>query len=169
MSLSAMERRMLMLVTPGLALFCASCVVTQQTNFYSKFSVRELVERNQSAAGFTCEAAGGGGGGVDENIISSSGGTGGTHFSAHKGDGFTCVLKSEENFDEQRLFAALKDDTERVLRANGAQISETGSANPVGFYFAYTASNVRGRIQISGSRIGNQYYDVHAVLEEQGH
>jgi hypothetical protein len=79
------------------------------------------------------------------------------------------VLKSEENFDEQRLFAALKLDTERVLQANGAQISEVGSAKPVGFYFAYTASNVRGRIQISGSRIGNQYYDLHADLEEQGH
>jgi hypothetical protein len=63
----------------------------------------------------------------------------------------------------------LKDDTERVLRANGFQINESGSAKPVGFYFAYTASNIRGRIQISGTRIGNQYYDVHAVLEEQGH
>ena len=166
-----MKRRILMVVTAGPALLCASCLATQQTNFYSKFSVRELVERNQTAAGFRCDLPAGGGGGVDENITSSSGGFGGgrTQFSADKGDSFTCALKPDENLDEPRLFAALKDDTARVLRANGFQINESGSAKPVGFYFAYTASNIRGRIQISGTRIGNQYYDVHAVLEEQGH
>jgi len=165
-----MKRRISMAVTLSFALLCVSCLSGPQTTFYSKFSVRELVERNQSAAGFRCDVPAGGGGGKDENIVSSSGGISGrTQFSAHKGDSLACALKSEENFDEQRLFAALKLDTERVLRASGAQISESGSAKPVGFYFAYTASNVRGRIQISGSRIGNQYYDVHADLEEQGH
>jgi hypothetical protein len=172
MSLTSIRRRISIAVTFGCALLCASCLGARPTSFYSKFSVRELVERNQSAAGFKCDAAGGGGGGADSNGIStSSGGIGflRTQFSANKGDGLACMLKSEENLDEQRLFAALKDDTERVLQANGAQINEVGSAKPVGFYFAYTAGNVRGRVQISGSRIGNQYYNVHAVLEEQGH
>jgi len=152
----------------GVAFFCAACA--HPTSFYSKFSVRELVERNQTAAGFKCDVPGGGGGGGN-GISSSSGGLGDGRppCSAQRSDSFSCALKSEENLDEQRLFAALKDDTERVLRANGAQISESGSTRPAGFYFAYTAGNVRGRVQISGSRIGNQYYDVHADLEEQGH
>jgi hypothetical protein len=159
-----------MAVTFGGALLCASCLGAQPTAFYSKFSVRELVERNQNATGFRCDGpAGGGGGGND--VTTSSGGLGAhrPQFSANKSDSLSCSLKSEENLDEQRLFAALKVDTERVLRDSGAQVSESGSAKPVGFYLSYTAGNVHGRVQISGSRIGNQYYDVHAVLEEQGH
>jgi hypothetical protein len=153
----------------GLALLCVSCLGAHPTSFYSKFSVRELIERNQTTAGFRCEVPAGGGGGGDENTMSASRGIllRRTQFSAHKGDSLSCGLKSEDNLDEQRLFAALKEDTERVLRANGAQISESGSAKPAGFYFAYHASNVHGRIQISGSRIGNQYYNVLADLEEQ--
>jgi hypothetical protein len=170
-SLSSMKRRILMAVTFGFMLLCASCLGARPTSFFSNFSVRELVERNQTSAGFRCDAAAGGGGADSNGFSTSSGGIGPgkIQFSVHRGDGVACALKSEENLDEQRLFAALKDDTERVLRDSGAQISQSGSAKPVGFYLSYTAGNVRGRVQISGTRIGNQYYDVHAMLEEQGH
>jgi hypothetical protein len=99
MSLSSMKSSISIAVTLGLALLCASCRGSRQTNFYSKFSVRELVERNQTAAGFKCDGPAGGGGGGNERIFSSPGGIGPgrTQFNAHKSDSLSCALKSEEN------------------------------------------------------------------------
>jgi hypothetical protein len=158
----------------GFALLSGSCLGRRQaplgSSFYSNFSVRELVERNQSASGFKCvRPAGGGGGGNDFNVISSQRpGSSKAEFTVHKGDSFACELKPGDNFDEQQFFDVLKLDTERALRANGAQISDSGPAKPAGFYFAYTASSVSGRIQVSGNRVGDRYYDVHAQLDENG-
>ena len=174
MLLSSAKRRFSTTVILGFALLSGSCLNHRPaqfaSSFYSTFSVRELVERNQSASGFKCvRPAGGGNGGNDFSVIGSQRpGSSRAEFKAHKGDSFTCELRPGENFDEQPFFDVLKLDTERELRANGAQISDSGPAKPVGFYFAYTASSVRGRIQVSGSRVGDRYYDVHAQLDENG-
>ena len=174
MLLSSAKRRFSTVVILGFALLSGACLHRRPaelgSSFYSTFSVRELVERNQSASGFKCvRPLGGGGSGNDFSVISSQrSGSSRTEFKVHKGDSFTCELKSGDNFDEQPFFDVLKLDTERALRANGAQITDSGPAKPVGFYFAYTASSVRGRIQVSGSRIRDRYYDVHAQLDENG-
>jgi hypothetical protein len=174
MLLSSAKRRFSTAVILGFALLSGSCLHGRPaplgSSFYSNFSVRELVERNQSASGFKCvRPAGGGGGGSDFNVISSQrAGSSKAEFKIHKGDSFTCELKPGDNFDEQPFFDVLKLDTERALRANGAQISDSGPAKPAGFYFTYTASSVRGRIQVSGSRTGDRYYNVHAELDENG-
>ena len=174
MLLSSAKRRFSTAVILGFALLSGSCLARRQaqlgSSFYSTFSLRELVERNQNASGFKCvRPAGGGGGGNDFSVISSQRpGSSRTEYNVHKGDSFFCELKPGENFDEQPFFDVLKLDTERALRANGAQISDSGPAKPVGFYFAYTASSVRGRIQVSGNRLGDRYYGVHAMLEENG-
>jgi len=161
-------RKTLIVLTLALAVLCASCGGGQVTSFYSKFSVRELVERNQKATGFRCDmpAGGGGNGGMDSSY--GGGGFGKANFSANRGDSLVCVLKPDQTVDEDLLLAELKRDTETVLKANGMQIVESGSARPASFYFTYAARNVRGRIQVSGRRIGNQYYDVHAELAENG-
>ena len=174
MLLSTAKRRFSTVVILGFALLSGSCLHRRPdslaSSFYSTFSVRELVERNQSASGFKCvRPAGGGGGGNDFSVIGSQRpGSSTMEFKAHKGDSFVCELKPGENFDEQPFFDVLKLDTERELRASGAQISDSGPAKPVGFYFAYTASSVHGRIQVSGSRVRDRYYGVHAELEENG-
>ena len=158
-------KKTLIVLTLALAVLCASCGGGQVTSFYSKFSVRELVERNQKATGFRCDMPAGGGG--DGAMVSGYGG-GGVNFSAARGDSLVCVLKPDQTVDEDLLLAELKRDIGTVLKANGMQNVESGSARPASFYFTYTARNVRGRIQVSGTRIRNQYYDVHAQLEENG-
>jgi len=171
---SSAKSRFSTAVILGFALLSGSCLGRRQaqsaSSFYSNFSVRDLVERNQSASGFKCvRPLGGGGGGNDFTITSPQRpGSSRTEFKVHKGDSFACELKPGDNFDEQPFFDVLKLDTERALRANGAKISDSGPAKPVGFYFAYTASSVRGRIQVSGNRRGDRYYDVHAQLDENG-
>ncbi len=166
--LPSMKRMISIAVVVSLAFLCTSCLGSRETSFFSNFSVRQLVERSKSSAGLTCDANGGGGGG---GIGTRAGGIGfgGTRFNSHKSDRFGCGLKSNEPEDfETRLFAGLKLDVQQALRDNGAQITESGNPNPASFYFAYTLKDVRGRVQVSGTRIGTDYYDVHADLDESG-
>jgi hypothetical protein len=137
-----------------------------ETSFFSNFSVRQLVERSKSSVGLTCDPTGGGGGGIGSRAGGI--GSGGTLFNSHKNDSCACRLKSNETFDEARLFSALKLDVERALHDNGAQVTDSGSSGPANFYFAYALKSVRGRIQLSGTRIGKDYYDVRADLDETG-
>jgi len=160
-----------------LALLCASCLGPRATSFFSKFSTRELVERNKAAAGLNCDPLGGG----DTGNLSSAGGAGTSVYHSSKSEGFACRLNSEASFDESRLFSALKLDTERALRDNGLQIVDSGSSGPANFFFAYASGKVHGRIEVSGKRSGDQhyvevagtrvstqYYNVQATLEENG-
>jgi hypothetical protein len=168
MLLRYMKTKISLALTVYFALLFSSCVGYGETSFFSNFSARQLVERSKSSAGLTCDANGGAGGG---GIGTRAGGIGfgGTRFNSHKSDSFGCRLKSNEPVDfETRLFAGLKLDVQQALRDNGAQITETGNPNPATLYFAYTLKNVRGRVQVSGTRIGTDYYDVHADLDESG-
>jgi hypothetical protein len=148
------------------ALLCASCMWSPETSFFSNFSVRQLVERRDTSSGLICDPMGGGGGGIGSRAGGI--GSGGAHFNSYKSDSCGCRLKSNEAFDEARLFSALKLDVERALHDNGAQITDSGSSGPANFYLAYAVKNVRGRVQLSGRRIGSDYYDVRAVLDEHG-
>jgi hypothetical protein len=145
-------------------LFCASCIWSPETSFFSKFSVRQLVERSKPSAGLNCEPSEGGGGGTGGGF--GSFGSGRSRFKAHKSDSWGCRLKSNEAFDESALFAGLKMDVERLLHESGAQITDRGSSGATSFYFVYALKNVRGRVQVSGTRIGSGYYNVHADLDE---
>jgi len=149
------------------ALLCGCSLWSPETSFFSNFSVRQLVERNKSAAGLNCDPAGGGGGG---GIGSRAGGLGarGARFNSHKSDSFACRLQSNEALDEGRLFAALKLDVEQTLRDAGAQITQTGSSGPANFYFAYDLKRVSGRVELTGTKTGSGYYDVRADLSETG-
>jgi len=150
-------------------LFSAACNGPRESSFFSNFSMRALVEKNESSTGLSCDPNGGGGGG---GIRSSSGGfgLGRTRFSSHKGDSFACRLRAEavDGFNETRLIRALRSDVELPLRENGAQINESGNIDAASFYFVYALKNVQGRIQVSGKRIGADYYDLHAQLDETG-
>ena len=168
MLLPYMKTKISMALVVCFALLYSSCVGSRETSFFSNFSVRQLVERSKSSAGITCDGNGGGGGG---GIRTRAGGIGfgGTRFNSYKSDSFGCRLKSNEPEDfETRLFAGLELDVQQALRDSGAQITENGNPKPATFYFAYTLKNVRGRVQVSGTRIGTDYYDVHADLDENG-
>jgi len=150
-----------------LGLLYSSCMWPRETSFFSNFSMRQFVEQSKSSAGLICDPMGGGGGGGSGSLVGSMG-PGGTHFNSYKGDSFDCRLESTNSFDETKLFSALKLAVERALHDNGAQITDSGSPGSAKFYFAYALKNVRGRVQVSGTRIGPDYYDVHADLDETG-
>jgi hypothetical protein len=142
---------------------CAAYMFSQQTSFFSKFSMRELVEKNKALAGLECSAGGGGGG------AGMGGGSGAKEFHSHKTESFSCQLKaaSAEQFDEAGFISALKQDVEKDIIDSGAKVVDSGNFKTNSFYFKYTLENVEGRVEISGKKIEN-YYNLNADLDEKG-
>ena len=151
----------------GCATFFASCSGPSETSFFSNFSVRGVVEHSKASTWLNCGANGGGGGGDRAGIWSGGFGFGRKSFNARKSDTCGCRLKSADDLDEPALFAALKFDVEQTLRDAGAQITESGSAGSSNTFVGYTIKNVRGRVELSGTRFGSMY-DVRADLNESG-
>lgn len=164
----SMKQTILTALAICLGLLYSSCMWPKETSFFSNFSMRQFVEESKSSTGLICDVVGGGGGGSGIGSRSGGLGPGGTHFSSNKSDSVTCRLEPTSTFDEAKLFSALKVAVERALHDNGAQITESGGNGSANFYFAYTLKNVRGRVQVSGTRIGPDYYDVRANLDETG-
>ncbi len=137
---------------------------SQETSFFSEFSLRELVEKNQSFMGLDCSVSGGGlGGGT------GGGGLGRREFHSHKAESFFCRLKAEEagHFDEAGLLALLRREVEKRITESGAEIIGQGNPDINSFYFAYTLGNIRGRVEVSGGNIAGNNYSLAADLEEK--
>ena len=140
---------------------CTASMHSLQSSFFSKFSLRELVERNRSRSGLDCSTGGAGGGG-------GGGSASGRKFRFHKGESLSCRLSGgAENFDEAGLIAALKQDVEGELRESGAEITGSGSPAASSFYFEYEQGIGRGRLEITGRTISGGYYSLKADLEER--
>src|SRR2546430_17162903 len=111
--LHSMKHRILIALAVCVALFSASCMWSPESSFFSSFSTRQLVERNKSSAGLTCDPIGGGGGGGGVGSRAGGIGLGGTHFSFHKSDSFSCHFKIKKSFDETKFFTAFETYSEQ--------------------------------------------------------
>ena len=139
---------------------CTAYMLSLQSPFFAKFSLRELVETNKSL-GLNC-AAGGGGGGMGS-------GTGGvsrreSHF--HKVESFSCQIDSAEQLDEGGFIAALKQVVEAELNKSKAKIIGSGNPDATSFYFEYTMEDTRGKLEVSGRKTPGNYYSLEADLDE---
>jgi len=145
-----------------------ACNMSPESPFFAKFSMQDLVTANKSMAGIVCDPVGGGGGGGGIGSRTGGLGTGGMHFQSHKSDSFACRLQSDSfaSADEDRLIASLKKPVEDLLRTYGANIKESGSREARSFYVSYAIKDIQGRIQVSGQRIGVDFYNLQADLEE---
>jgi hypothetical protein len=135
-----------------------------QSSFFSNFSLRELVQKNESRSGLNCSMGGIGGGG------GGTGGIGRKEFHNHKGESFSCRIKSSdgEQFDEAEFIVSLKEDVEKIIRASGAKVTDSGNPDPSSFYFEYSIENIQGRIDVSGKKIREDYYSLKADIDEKG-
>ena len=142
---------------------CTTYMFSQQTSFFSKFSLRELVEKNQSFTGLDCSVSGGGFGG------GTGGGLGRREFHSQKAESFFCRLKANEagHFDEAGLLAVLRREVEKHITESGAEIIGQRNPDTNSFYFAYTSGNIRGRVEVSGSNIAGNSYSLAADLDEK--
>jgi hypothetical protein len=163
---NANRNRILILFVIGIIGAHGACTMSPESSFFAKFSMQDLVTANKSMAGIVCDPMGGGGGG-GAGIGGRAGGFGGggMHFQSHKSDSFACRLQSDSfaSPDEDRLIASLKQPVEDSLRKYGANIKESGSREPRSFYISYTINDIQGRIQVSGQRIGVDFYNLRRI------
>lgn len=135
--------------------------MSSQTAFLYKFSLKDLVERSKSIGGPNC-SAGGGGDGI--GVITGASGKGPSQF--RKGETLSCQITDAEQFDEAKFIEALKTTVEEDLDTSKAKIVSSDNPEATEFYFEYALEDVKGRVQISGTRSGN-YYSLNAELEEK--
>jgi hypothetical protein len=153
--------RFAFVVLPMLAFACMSVF---QSSFYSAFSLKELVQKNQSNSGLNCSGSGGAGGGGG-GIASGAGGLGGNS-SFHKGESLACQISDAEQFVEAKFIQALKESVEKDLDASKAKITSNKNGDPTHFAIEYTVGNTFGRVEISGTRSAG-YFSLQAQLNEK--
>ena len=162
------KSRISLLLVVGIIGFAWACIMARESSFFKNFSMRDLVTSNKAIKGFHCDPAGGGGGGGGIGSWAGGFGGGGSRFHSQKSDGFACRLSSNElqGPDEERLITSLRQQLEDSLRSYGARIRETGSSDAHSFYFSYDIKDIQGRIKVSGQRIGVDFYNLQADMEE---
>lgn len=163
-----MNRTLIFFLVGAIAI-SSTCIMSRETPFFRNFSMRDLVTSNKSFKALQCDpAGGGGGGGGDIGTWSGGFGGGGTRFQSHKSDSFACRLHSDTlpSADEEQLFASLKKQVEDSLRTYGANVKESGNRDSHSLYFSYAIKDIQGRVQVSGQRIGGDFYNIQADLEE---
>jgi hypothetical protein len=151
-------------VTVSIGIGYAAFMTPTQSKFFSQFSLQKLVEKNKSRAGLICSAGGMGG------IGGGGGGVGRREFRHHKGEAFSCRIKTDEGeqFDETEFIASLKEDVEKDIIASGTKITDRGDPDASSFYFEYGIENIQGHIDISGKKVRDNYYSLRADLDEKG-
>ena len=154
--------RLLLVVLLALTAGGIACMSLFQSSFYSAFSLKELVQRNQSNSGLNCSGgAGGGGGGIGAGAVGSHG-----NGTFHKGESLACQISDAGQFVEARFIQALKESVEKDLNANQAKITSNTNPDLSRFAIEYTVGSSFGRVEISGARTAG-YYSLAAQVDEK--
>jgi hypothetical protein len=139
------------------------------SNFYSNFSMAELVKRNSSRPSLESlggGVGGGGGGGVCFSRVGSHGhGSGLSRF--HKTDSSAFHLGPDglAKTDEEKFLSSLKADLQDEIVKSGARITASGDLETPGCYAEYGEEGIQGRIEVSG-RLAGGFYTLTATLSE---
>jgi hypothetical protein len=155
--------RVLLVVLFALTAGGIACTSLFQSSFYSAFSLKELVQRNQSNSGLNCSGGGAGGGGIGAGAVGSHG-----NGTFHKGESLACQISDAGQFVEARFIEALKDSVEKDLNANQAKITSNTNPDLSRFAIEYTVGSSFGRVEISGTRTAGYYSLAAQVNEKKG-
>ena len=142
---------------------CSAYMASLQSSFFSKFSLRNLVERNESTAGLNCSQSAGGGGGASFG----TGGVGQKESNFNRLESLSCQIRDVKAFDEQKFIQALKASVEQDLKDSKATIVSSKNADATSFQLEYALSNVKGTIDISATRGPDRFYTLNANLNEK--
>jgi hypothetical protein len=134
-----------------------------QSSFFSNFSLRELVDRNQPTAGLKCSAERGeGGGGMSAGL----GGVGKKESNFSKVESLVCQISDAELFDEVKFIQTLKQSIEQELDSNDATIVSKNS-DATSFDLEYALNETTGTVKISAQKGPMSFYTLKADLQEK--
>ena len=145
---------------------CGGVMHLFQSSFFSKFSLRELVDRSESRAGLECStgADGAGGGGMSMGM----GGVGKQESNFSRVDSIACQISDAEVFDEAKFIESLKASVEQELKANNATIVSSKNSDASSFDLEYSISdNATGTVKVSATKGPMRYYTLTADLNEK--
>ena len=147
-------------------LFGAGCraysMYSLQSSFFSKFSLRELVDKNQSSAGLNCSAGSGGGGGMGAGM----GAVGKQESNFSRFESVACQIPGAELFDEVKFVQALKASIEQDLESDKAKIV-TKNSDATSFEVEYAVNETTGTVKIVAKKGPMSFYTVEAELREK--
>lgn len=150
-----------------LLVFGAGCGVDSmylfQSKFFSNFSLRELVNRNESRAGLNCSAEDGAGGG---GMSAGTGGVGKKESNFSRVESVACQISDAELFDEVKFIQALKRSIEQDLDSDKATIV-TKNSDVSSFDLDYALNATTGTVKISAQKGPMSYYTLTADLREK--
>lgn len=153
-----------LLTTVLLGAGCFAYTSTLQSPFFTKFSVRELVEKNEFNAGLDCSTTGTSGGG---GMSVGTGGVGkdGSQFS--KLDSIACQITDVGLFDEAKFIEALKESVLKDLQTYKATVLGNKNPDVSGFNLAYGLTDQTGTIKVTATKGPDRYYTLEANLNEK--
>ena len=134
-----------------------------QSEFFSSFSLRGLVDRNESRAGLNCSAGGGGGGG---GMRAGVGGVGKKESNFSKVESLACQISDAALFDEVKFIEALKRSIEQDLGSNKATIV-TKNSDATSFDLEYALNATTGTVKISTQKGPMNIFTLNADLHEK--
>lgn len=152
-----------LLITLAFSAGCRAYSSSLQSQFFSKFSLRELLEQNEFSSGLDCSDTGGGGG-----MKAGTGGVGkeGSRFT--KLESIACQITDAELFDEAKFIGALRESVIQALSREHATIpGNNKNPDATSFTLLYDLSNVTGAVEISGTKGPARFYTLKASLDEQ--
>lgn len=156
----------LLFVTLLFGACCGAVMRSFQSSFFSKFSLRELVDRSESRAGLECSTGGDGPGGGGMSMGMGGVGKEGSNFS--RVDSIACQISDAELFDEAKFIESLKASVEQELNANNGKIISSKNSDASSFDLEYSVSdNVTGTLKISATKGPMRYYTLKADLNEK--
>jgi hypothetical protein len=138
---------------------CAAYTASLESSFFSKFSLRELVERNKSQD-LNCSAGGTGGGGGGRSFGSKE-----SH--SQKGESLSCQITDAEKFDEGKFLQALRQSVEMDLEESKARNIGCAKVDEQSFSCEYALEDIRGKVEVSGKMGPGNYYSLKANLDER--
>src|SRR5262245_53562003 len=124
----------------------SSCMTPFESRFFAKFSLNELVKRNESGVGLNCSGGSAGGGGMSMG----TGGIGKNQSNFRRTESMGCQIADASQFDEAKLIQTLKENIEQDLGASKAEIIKSDSREASSFSLQYTLEKIAGRVEISG-------------------
>jgi hypothetical protein len=140
---------------------CAAYTASLQSSFFSKFSLRGLVERNKNR-NLNCSGGGVAGGGGGGSAISS----GRKESHAQKGENLSCQATDVEKFDEAEFLQSLRRSVEMDLEQSKAKIVGCDRVDGQSFSCEYELEDIKGRVEVSGKMVPGNYYTLNANLKE---
>jgi hypothetical protein len=134
-----------------------------QSEFFSNFSLRGLVDRNEARAGLSCSAERGEGG---DGMSAGTGAVGKKESNFSKVESLACQISDAELFDEVKFFQALKRSIEQDLDSKKATIF-TKNSDATSFDLEYASNETTGTVKISVQKGPMSFYTLKADLWEK--